>query len=84
MSDMIDMIELTTASASRLNLLADLIRQREEIAEQTARYLLAHSGDLIPERHKELEQHMQEQATSLHDMKTEYCRIIGKQSKPFN
>lgn len=79
-----DLFELTTALALRLDLLADLIRQREEIAEQTSRYLLSHGDDLTAERYQELEQHMLEQTISLHEMKAEYNRIIGKKSTSFN
>ncbi len=67
-----NMIELTTASAARLNLLADLIRQREENAEQTGRYLLLHNDELTPARHEELERHLNELTTSIRDMKAEY------------
>lgn len=74
------LIELTTALASRLDLLAGLIRRREEVAEQTICYLLMHSDCLTPERREELERHMQEQTASLRDMKTEYCRLLGKKS----
>ena len=79
-----DMIELTAASAARLNLLADLIRQREENAEQTGHYLLMHNDELTPARHEELERHMNELTASIREMKAEYASISGEQTQLFN
>ena len=79
-----DMIELTTASAARLKLLAGLIRQREENAEQTGRYLLMHSDELTPGRQEELDRHLNELTASIREMKAEYGSISGEKAQLFN